>query len=47
MKTSSARKYHKPAIALAVQLNGIMFAAPVGGGFQCVFDNLKLTMGGK
>jgi len=26
---------------------GIMCAAPEGGGFQCVFDNLKLTTGGK
>jgi regulation of enolase protein 1 (concanavalin A-like superfamily) len=26
---------------------GIMCAAPEGGGFQCVFDNLKLTAGGK
>jgi regulation of enolase protein 1 (concanavalin A-like superfamily) len=26
---------------------GIMCAAPEGAGFQCVFDNLKLTTGGK
>ena len=26
---------------------GIMCAAPEGGGFQCVFDQLKLTTGGK
>lgn len=26
---------------------GIMCASPEGGGFQCVFDNLKLTTGGK
>ena len=26
---------------------GIMCAAPEGGGFQCAFDNLKLTAGGK
>jgi uncharacterized protein len=26
---------------------GIMCAAPEGGGFQCVFDNLRLTAGGK
>ena len=26
---------------------GLMCAAPEGGGFQCVFDNLKLTTGGK
>ncbi len=26
---------------------GIMCAAPEGGGFQCAFDNLKLTMGSK
>jgi uncharacterized protein len=26
---------------------GIMCAAPEGGGFQCVFDNLNLTAGGK
>jgi regulation of enolase protein 1 (concanavalin A-like superfamily) len=26
---------------------GIMCAAPEGGGFQCVFDHLKLTKGGK
>jgi len=26
---------------------GIMGAAPEGDGFQCAFDNLKLTMGSK
>ena len=26
---------------------GIMCAAPEGEGFQCIFDNLKLTMHGK
>lgn len=26
---------------------GIMCAAPEGGGFQCIFDNLKLTIGSK
>jgi uncharacterized protein len=26
---------------------GIMCAAPEGGGFRCVFDNFKLTKGGK
>jgi regulation of enolase protein 1 (concanavalin A-like superfamily) len=36
--------YLVPSVSAEV---GIMCAAPEGGGFQCAFDNLKLTAGGK
>jgi uncharacterized protein len=42
--TSVRMGYLVPAASAEV---GIMCAAPEGGGFQCVFDNLKLTVGGK
>jgi uncharacterized protein len=42
--TSVRMGYLVPAVAADV---GVMCAAPEGGGFQCVFDNLKLTAGGK
>lgn len=38
--TSVRQGYLVPASAAEV---GIMCAAPEGGGFDCVFDNLKLT----
>ncbi len=42
--TSVRMGYLVPAATAEV---GIMCAAPDGAGFQCVFDNLKLTTGGK
>ena len=42
--TSVRMGYLVPSASAEV---GIMCAAPEGGGFQCVFDNLKLTVGGK
>jgi regulation of enolase protein 1 (concanavalin A-like superfamily) len=42
--TSVRMGYLVPSASAEV---GIMCAGPEGGGFQCVFDNLKLTTGGK
>jgi uncharacterized protein len=42
--TSVRMGYLVPSASAEV---GIMCAATEGGGFQCVFDNLKLTAGGK
>jgi hypothetical protein len=42
--TSVRMGYLVPSASAEV---GIMCAASEGGGFQCVFDNLKLTTGGK
>lgn len=42
--TSVRMGYLVPSAAAEV---GIMCAAPEGSGFQCIFDNLKLTTGGK
>jgi hypothetical protein len=42
--TSVRMGYLVPSAAAEV---GIMCAAPEGEGFQCIFDNLKLTMHGK
>lgn len=42
--TSVRMGYLVPSVSAEV---GIMCAAPEGGGFQCAFDNLKLTAGGK
>jgi regulation of enolase protein 1 (concanavalin A-like superfamily) len=42
--TSVRMGYLVPSASAEV---GIMCAAPEGGGFQCVFDNLRLTAGGK
>jgi regulation of enolase protein 1 (concanavalin A-like superfamily) len=41
--TSVRMGYLVPSASAEV---GVMCAAPEGGGFQCVFDNLKLTTGG-
>lgn len=42
--TSVRMGYLVPAATADV---GIMCAAPEGGGFQCIFDSLRLTTGGK
>lgn len=42
--TSVRMGYLAPAATAEV---GVMCAAPEGAGFECIFDNLKLTVGGK